>query len=96
MALLSPLFLGHRAALHTFEASNALLYQIPSVHAPHVEVSADPLLFQDALAAINKVSDVTVSCVSLSWGEDEASWDDQVQMTPLIRRAFGAFVGTSA
>jgi kumamolisin len=30
----------------------------------------------DALAAINNVSDATVSCVSLSWGEDESSWDD--------------------
>ena len=33
---------------------------------------------QDALAAINNVTDATVSCVSLSWGEDESSWDDAV------------------
>ncbi len=35
-------------------------------------------LSQDALSAINDFTDGTVSCVSLSWGEDEASWDDTV------------------
>ena len=40
------------------------------------------LVTQDALAAINAFDQATVSCVSLSWGEDESSWDDAVRKPP--------------
>jgi hypothetical protein len=39
-------------------------------------------LTQDALAAIDSFKDAPVSCVSLSWGQDEAGWSEKVPIAP--------------
>ena len=79
---------GHRAHKpdkswpHACARATLLLHCVSTVCTR--EISYKHMLSQDALSAINDFTDGTVSCVSLSWGEDEASWDDKVLPTGFI------------
>ena len=48
------------------------------------------MTLQDALKAIKKFTGGPVSCVSLSWGQDEAGWDHKVLMSATLTRRCNA------